>query len=352
MHLKGVCYDTGIVMGVNWRPEFDPPTVRRELQIIRRDLHCNAVRLGGHDLSRLALATEAAPSEGLEVWLSPQLWNRTATQSTGYLTRAAEMLESFRRRWPDKVVFSVGWEVSLFSRGIVPGRTLAKRTTPPALFALVKSGQLGPRVNQYLAELVTAVRQVYRGKITYTSLVWEGVDWTPFDVVGVDHYLSAKIEDRYVEMLRPAFDSGKPVVITEFGYEAMANGPMSEGFLDSAGLKSSVIDVRSQLLHQLPVIGRFVRPHLRGAPVRDEAYQARKLVAQLEILEEAGVEGGFVSTFLSQITPYDPVPHYDLDMASSSLVRYIEHGHGSTYPDMPWEPKEAFWAVAGFYAKH
>lgn len=233
MHLKGICYDTGIVLAVNWRPEFDPTTVRRELQIIWRDLHCNAVRLGGHDLSRLAFATEAALSEGLEVWLSPRLWNRTATQSVGYLNRAAEMLESFRRRWPDKVVFSVGWEVSLFSRGIVPGRTLAKRTTRPALFALVKSGQLGPRVSHYLAEVVTAVRQVYRGKITYTSLVWEGVDWTPFDVVGVDHYLSTAIEDRYVELLRPAFDSGKPVVITEFGYEAMANGPMSDGFLDS-----------------------------------------------------------------------------------------------------------------------
>ena len=26
--------------------------------------------------------------------------------------------------------------------------------------------------------------------------------------------------------------------------------------------------------------------------------------------------------------------------------------HGSTYPDMPWEPKESFRAVADYYAKH
>jgi hypothetical protein len=352
MRLKGVCYDVGIRMGVNWRPHFDPKVVRRELEVLGRDLHCNAVRLCGHSLSRLSFAAESALSQGLEVWLSPQLWNRTATQSVGYLTRAAEMLESLRQRWPDKVVLSVGWEISLFSRGIVPGRTLAKRTSHPGLFALVKSGELGSRVNAYLAEVVAAVRRVYRGKITYASLSWEGVDWAPFDLVGVDHYRSTKIEDRYVEMLRPAFDTKKPVVITEFGYEAIEKGPMSEGFLDSAGLKPSVIDVRSQLLHQLPMVGRFVRPHLREMHARDEPYQARKLVEQLEILEDAGVEGGFVATFLSQITPYDPDPRFDLDMASPSLVRYLEHGHGATYPDMPWEPKESFRAVAKFYADH
>jgi hypothetical protein len=25
---------------------------------------------------------------------------------------------------------------------------------------------------------------------------------------------------------------------------------------------------------------------------------------------------------------------------------------GRTYPEMPWEPKKSFWAVADYYAKH
>jgi hypothetical protein len=34
-------------------------------------------------------------------------------------------------------------------------------------------------------------------------------------------------------------------------------------------------------------------------------------------------------------------------------VKYYEGGkHGATYPDMPWEPKESFRAVADYYAKH
>jgi len=43
MNIKGVNYDVGTVMGVNWRPDYDPETVHRELEIIKNDLHCNAV---------------------------------------------------------------------------------------------------------------------------------------------------------------------------------------------------------------------------------------------------------------------------------------------------------------------
>jgi len=36
-----------------------------------------------------------------------------------------------------------------------------------------------------------------------------------------------------------------------------------------------------------------------------------------------------------------------------SLVKYFEGGRrGTTYPDMPWEPKESFRAVAEYYASH
>jgi hypothetical protein len=37
-------------------------------------------------------------------------------------------------------------------------------------------------------------------------------------------------------------------------------------------------------------------------------------------------------------------------MTATSLVKTDASGHGSTYPDMPWEPKQGFGAVASFYA--
>lgn len=352
MHRKGVCYDVGVVMGMNWRPSFDPEVVGRELEIIHRDLHCNAVRIVGHSLRRLRFATEVALREGLEVWVFPQLWNRTASETSPYLARAAAVVEPLRREWPDQVVFGVGSEITLFGRGIVPGRSLVARMNNPNLIPLVKGGKHNGPLNDFLARMVTSVRKNFRGKLSYASLVWESVNWDPFDFVGVDHYWSPKIGDRYLDLLRPSFGHGKPVVITEFGHDTMVKGPLSEGFLSSAGLNPSVIDVRSQFLHQLPLVGRLVRPRLVGAHVRDEGLQARRLAEQLKILDAAGVEGTFVSQFLSQISPYDPDPRFDLDMASSSLVRYLERGKGRIYPDLPWEPKESFSTVAAYYRDH
>ena len=80
------------------------------------------------------------------------------------------------------------------------------------------AGEHNGPLNAFLAKAVAAVRKEFKGKLTYHSLIWEKVDWSLFDYVGVDHYRAKDIEDKYVEMLKPLFDSGKPVVVTEFGY--------------------------------------------------------------------------------------------------------------------------------------
>ena len=91
---------------------------------------------------------------------------------------------------------------------------------------------------------------------------------------------------------------------------------------------------------------------LNGDYVRDEGLQARELTDVLSILEGAGVEGVFVFTFISPTSTYNDNPKYDLDMASYSLVKSYADKHGVTYPDMLWEPKKSFKAVADYFAKH
>jgi hypothetical protein len=91
MNRKGVSYDVGRVLGVDWRPHLDRRLVHRELEIIRDDLHCNAVRICGADIARLTMATEEALEQGLEVWLSPELWEFAA-----YLTGSASAAVSRR----------------------------------------------------------------------------------------------------------------------------------------------------------------------------------------------------------------------------------------------------------------
>lgn len=54
-------------------------------------------------------------------------------------------------------------------------------------------------------------------------------------------------------------------------------------------------------------------------------------------------------TFLGPRSTHDPDPRHDLDMSALSLVKTYARGHGTTYPDLTREPKEAFHAVAEFY---
>ena len=66
MNRKGVCYDVGrVMMGSQWRPKFDLKQVKRELGIIKNDLHCNTVRICGLDLKRLEIAAEEALASGV-----------------------------------------------------------------------------------------------------------------------------------------------------------------------------------------------------------------------------------------------------------------------------------------------
>jgi len=349
MRLKGVCYDVGAHMGMNWRPRFDPKEVHRELQIIKEDLHCNAVSISALDVGRIATAAADALDQGLEVWAAPLMWDKPQDETITYLVKAARSLEGLRQKWPDKLVMSVGGESTLFMQGILEGKNITQRLGNPRSMARIKAGEHNGPLNAFLAKAVTAVKREFRGELTYHSLIWEKVDWSLFDYVGVDHYRAKDIEDRYVDMLKPLFTYGKPVVVTEVGYVTY----QSDGKLAQVLLGGGDIDFKSQFFHSLPVVGRFVRPKVRVVHPRDEAWQARKVIETLGILESAGVEGAFVSSFVSQINPYSEDPRYDLDTASFGLVKYYEGGRrGTAYPDMPWEPKEAFRAVADFYAKH
>jgi hypothetical protein len=342
-------------MGINWRPDFTPEQVKRELQVIRDDLHCNAVKISGFDINRVVVTARFASEMGLEVWLNPTMWNKSPEDTLRYLTNAAMAAEGVREQSKNQMVFVAGGELTLFMRGIIGGNNLRARLRSPNLFVKVRAGEHNGPLNEFLAKANRSIREVFHGKVTYASLVWEKVDWTDFDFVGVDHYRTKKLGDQYLSMLQAEFENGKPVVVTEFGHATTHSGIGEDGLLlSTAGLEKTTINQASQLLHyKIPLLGRLVKPHLNGEHVRDEAWQAEMLIQTLKILDSAGVDGAFIMQFLSQITPYSDTPKYDLDMASSSLVKYYEGGRrGTTYPDMPWEPKESFRAVAEYYSNH
>lgn len=347
MEHKGVNYDVGTVMGVNWRPDYDPETVHRELEIIKNDLHCNAVGISGKDIGRVVMTAEDALSQGLEAWLHPADWNNKPPEPTlAYITEAAKAAQPLHERYPGKVVFSIGSEFTLFMQGIIEGKTFMGRAKNVRQGdAGIKEGKHNQPLNDFLSKTAVEVRKVFSGPIMYRSLVWEQVDWSNFDFIGVDHYWAEKIEDQYIDMVKPLFTYGKPVINTGFGFNT-TTAPVT-GMLSSLGGEPSVV------LHQLPVIGRFIRPKLKVINERDETLQAKRLIDNLKLLDKAGFSGAFIDQFIFPLKPYSDTPKYDQDRTTSSLVKYFENGrHGTTYPDMTWEPKEAFRAVAGYYWSH
>ncbi len=64
MDVKGVCYEVGRAYSGYFltRRVFDPATTRRELQIIRDDLHCNAARCQGTDVCPACKYTARGPA--------------------------------------------------------------------------------------------------------------------------------------------------------------------------------------------------------------------------------------------------------------------------------------------------
>ena len=343
MELKGVSYDVGREMDGDWRPDYDPALVRRELEIIRDDLHCNAVRICGRDVRRLTTAARSAMELGLEVWLSPELWNRSPDATLHYLVRVASEAEDLRSNWPNRLTFVMNSELTLFMKGIIPGSTFKKRLGNALNSDIARSGSHNNPLNRFLGQATDAVRSVFHGQLSYASLIWEEVDWRLFDSIGVDHYWDERIKDRYISMLQPLFAFGKPVVITEFGFNTTTSPSLGATSMGN-------VNNFSRALHQLPIIGRNIKPRLAKINERDEHLQAKKLLFQLQLLNESAIHGAFIFCFIFPLNPHNEDPRYDLDRESPSLVKSYSAGrHGVTYPDMTWEPKASFRAVADFY---
>jgi len=339
MRAMGITYETGFVLGDSIaREHFDPAVVGRELAIIRDDLHCTAVRIVGGDPDRLELAAGIAADLGLEVWFSPYPLELTPERLLTLFGDCAERAERVRRRGAE-VVFVVGAELSLMNPGFLPGDTqqerlallLDDRERLPGLVA-----DLGGRVNDFLGAAVASVRERFGGRVTYAAIPLERVDWTPFDLVGLDLYRSAEVADQFVDGVRTLVAQGKPVAITEFGSAAFRGaGDLGARFLE-------VVDFDPRTRRPLRLSGEYER---------DERGQADYVRDLLKIFDDGGVDSAFVFLFALEGFPRRSGgdPRDDLDRASPAVVAVVEDGSGERYPGLGWEPKAAFDAIAEYY---
>jgi hypothetical protein len=340
MRANGMTYDTGFVRdGDNSREHFDPELVRRELTIIRDDLHCNALQIIGGDPQRLELAARAAADLGLEVWFSPYPLDLTTDEILALFVDCAERAERLRAAGAE-VVFVAGVELSIMNQGFVDGDRIEERLTHllgdpdgrPGRLAGVRSS-----LDRFLRTAVAAVRERFRGKVTYAAIQFEGVDWDLFDFVTLELIRSAEVADRFRDGVRSLVAQPKPVAVTGFGTATWRGA-------------SDVAPRSMEILETDKVTGTPQRLNARYQ--RDEAGQAAYLSELLEIFDSEGVDSAFVYLFALYNLPHRPDgdPRDDLDLASLGIVKVLEGRNGDTYPDMPWEPKAAFATIGDRYA--
>jgi hypothetical protein len=334
MRGKGISYSIGAFHpGAAASEPFDPALVARELRIIHDDLHCTAVRVIGGDPDRLELAATLAAAAGLEVWFCPFTLDWTTEELLVLLSECAARAERLRRGGAE-VVFVTGAELTLLAKGFLPGDSLSDRLAllaEPERLREVR-GELPVRLNAFLAEAVAVVRERFGGKVTYAAIPSERVDWAPFDIVGVDAYRSIEVADQFPGAIRALVAQGKPVAITEFGCATF------RGAADRGARGGMIVEWDGP------------RPvGLKGEYVRDEAEQAAYLRELLELFGAEGVDAAFWCIFADYSLPHRSDPREDLDMASYGVVKVLDGRPGQTYPDMPWEPKAAFTALADCY---
>ncbi len=327
MRAKGIAYDTGFVRHGEISPEkFDLDTVRRDLTVIRDDLHCNAVHLVGGDPERLERAAEIAAGLGLEIWFSPYPLELTPPEVLALFADSARRAERVRAAGAE-VVFVTGVELSIMNSGFMPGDDVMQRLSR-LLEKPERMREVSVHLNEFLAEAVTAVREHFGGRLTYACIPFENPDWTLFDIRSFELIRSAEVAGVYAESIRNLVAQGQPVAIT--------------GFTTAAWRGSGAVAPRSMEIVEFDEAGLPVR--VKDGYVRDEEEQATYLREVLEVFEAEKVDGAFVYLFALGSYPHRPDdPSRDLDMASPGIVK--------VYDDGSWEPKAAFGAVAEIYAR-
>jgi len=315
------------IRGISYAVEdIGAAAVRRDLRAIAEDLHCTTVMLIGTDTRAQLQAAEAALDAGLDVFIRPYLEDRPRSELLAHLSATATAAEQLRLRYPGRVTLLLGSEFSLTSPGMVPGPKVFIRLRVLLRWRRYLDRRITRKLNALLAIALTTARRAFHGPVTYAAGYWEDVDWSDFDLIGVNLYRfgtdPAGYEQRLDALVRNA---SKPVIITEFGCGAFVGaqrrGP--GGFL---------------------IVNWFADPpRIKDGYVRDEQTQATYLSELIDLYTEHGVHGCFVFTFSMRDFPHRADPRQDLDMAGFGVVK-VSPGDASQ-----WEPKAAFAAVSRRY---
>jgi hypothetical protein len=319
---RGVGYE--IADGETPHTGWSASRMRSDLRAIAGELHADSVSVFGDGVERLLATTEEATGHGLHVWLQPRLGDVPRREILDHLGEAARRAEELRRQGAS-IDLSVGAEFVLFVPGIVPGANALERVEN-LLAGRFDPERMQRRLTAFIAEAARVGRSAFGGRLSYAASQDDVVDWSRFDVVGIDYYSDHPHRSQHLRELRRYQRFGKPVTIAEFGCCTY------RGAAERGGLAWDVLDET----------GQGIQGHLE----RSEHEQARYLVHLLRIFESAGLDSATVYQFVTPDAPHRRSPRHDLDLASYGIVKPVWGKRDRPTPHWHWEPKLAFRALA------
>ncbi|MGH4034432.1 abortive phage infection protein [Actinomycetota bacterium Odt1-20B] len=349
---RAVMYDTGTDFGDGalTREVWSDRYLHDELRAIDRQLHCNSVVISGSRIERLTETARVALERGLHVWVQPRLFDRPQREILDHLARTAREAECLRTSGTSRAarpkgngsahepetILVIGCEYILFTPGIVPGRTFMDR------IAYLTKGDYDfevilRRLNAFVRKAVAVARRHFHGRITYgaSEMEWASVDWSLFDIVGLDYYTYHRDQAGHTKDLAPHRRWRKPIMILEFGCCTY------RGAAERGGDGWDAVDLESEV------------PRLKPGVVRDEREQAEHIAHMMKVFESEGLFGASPYEFMAPDMPHladDPV--HDLDTAGYGLVKMVRRDWGDPKSPYHWEPKRSFHALAAHNAAH
>lgn len=344
MKYRGIVYDVGLrfIAGGPYSVEnFDPNLVAYDIKTISKKMYSNAIRIEGEEIDRLIIASNVAKKEGLTIFFNPWKMNVPISDLSSYFKDAAIEAEKLRQDGAD-IVFVCGCEITLFNEGFFEGNNIIERVQ--SLAKLASEGwnqediqktlfQKSVLLNSTLQDILKEVRRFFKGKVTYSAGMWEMVDWSSFDIVGIDHYRTNESADEYVDVLN-RYPQDKPLIVMEVGSCAYEGAAIlgSGGFMRLQGINPDGTGI-----FQDGVV-----------PIRSEIEQSNYVEEQIQLLNQTGAEGVFVFVFSFPTYRYGEGLR-DLDMMSFSLVKTYPDDHPKSKNMPPWEPKKAFNTIANLF---
>lgn len=327
----GVKYDLGaeLARGERTRPAAHEVYYRDELTAIRDQLHCESVDLYGSDVDQLVAGLEIAADLGFDIHLQARLNFLPEAEMVERLTAVALGAERVRQE-DIPIVLDVGCEYLLFADGLIEGNDFFEK------MEAITSGTLDweaimRQLATLLQTLADTARARFGGPITYSDTADMTFAWEPYDIIGIDHYLSSESRSTYVQTIDALAATGKPVWVKEFG------SPPWRGASEAGGMAWDIIDYNVS------------PPEVVDGIVRDEEEQARAIIETLEYIDRSRAERAYLYEFITTGSTRSEDPRYDYDLTGYGIVTTWGEDHEQPYETTGhWEPKIAFDELAAW----